>query len=174
MKNRHITRYNKLVNHYLENVPKYGEYHHIKPKCMGGTNDISNIVKLPAQAHYIAHYLLCKAYPNNKRLKHAFAMMFVNNPYQDRKQTGKLYELSKIERSKALKGVPRPEYVKQKLRKPKSNTDNYFKPKSKQHAINIGKAKKGVRHKRGVCIYCSKEASVPNISRWHDDNCRFK
>ena len=140
---KYIIRYYKLIKHYKNNPPYncYVERHHITPLCMGGKDEITNIVSLPARAHFIAHYLLHKAYPNDRKIAHAFAMMGVNNPYQ--KRNSRLYEKSKIARSLALKGKPRPEWVKEKLRKPKSNKENYKKPKSKEHKKNISKALKG-------------------------------
>ena len=125
--NRFIDRYESLMFHYREN-PHEGivEVHHIIPKCMGGSDHYMNLVSLPPKAHFIAHYLLHKAYPDNDKLAHAFAMMGVNNKHQSRKQTGRLYEQSKIARSKVLKGKPRPEWVKAKMRKPKKSNKNYF------------------------------------------------
>jgi hypothetical protein len=38
----------------------YSEKHHILPKCMGGTDESSNIVSLTAREHFIAHILLAK------------------------------------------------------------------------------------------------------------------
>ena len=45
---------------------QYYEIHHIKPKCMGGSNSKWNLVKLYAREHYIAHGLLVKIYKNTK------------------------------------------------------------------------------------------------------------
>lgn len=56
----------------------YGEKHHIIPKCMGGTDDKSNITILTPEEHYIAHQLLVKIYPNNKKLLSAAMMMCAN------------------------------------------------------------------------------------------------
>lgn len=124
---RHSNRYHKIISHYqTTSVEGFTESHHIVPKCMGGTDERSNLVDLPPRAHFIAHYLLTKMHPSNRKLKHAFAMMGINNQHQNRKQTGQLYELSKKARSEALKGRPRPEWVKKKLRQPKSRTENYF------------------------------------------------
>lgn len=39
---------------------KYTERHHIIPKCLGGTDDESNLVDLSAKQHFIAHLLLTK------------------------------------------------------------------------------------------------------------------
>jgi hypothetical protein len=58
----------------------YTEKHHIIPRCMGGSNDLKNIVKLTPEEHYIAHQLLCKIYPKNDALVLAAAMMIVNRP----------------------------------------------------------------------------------------------
>ena len=46
----------------------YLEKHHIVPKCVGGTNDESNLVLLTAKEHYICHLLLTKMYPTSKGL----------------------------------------------------------------------------------------------------------
>lgn len=46
----------------------YLETHHIVPKCMGGSNDPTNLVRLTPEEHYLAHQLLVKIYPNNKGL----------------------------------------------------------------------------------------------------------
>lgn len=140
----YLNRYKKLVHHYKNTIVEgFVERHHIIPICMEGTDDITNLVALPPRVHFIAHYLLHKAYPENRKLAHAFAMMAVNNQFQNRKFSSKLYAISKIARTNALKGIPRPEWVKQKLRKPKSNKLNYKKPKSKEHASNISKALTG-------------------------------
>lgn len=44
----------------IKNANDYFEKHHIIPKCMGGTNDITNLVLLTAREHFICHLLLCK------------------------------------------------------------------------------------------------------------------
>lgn len=139
-----MDRYNKIIEYYKENIVEgFLESHHIQPKCMGGTDDKNNLVLLPSKAHFIVHYLLHKAYPKNRKLAHAFAMMGVNNGKTKRKQTGRLYEESKKARVSALKGVPRPEWVKEKLRKPKTNKENYKNPKSKSHKNAISVALRG-------------------------------
>lgn len=124
---RYMKRYERLVDFYKNNVIEgYVEKHHILPLCMGGNNDLENLVALPPRAHYLAHYFLWKAFPDNNKLAHAFAMMGVNNPYQHRVMNGKLYEISKIARSKALKGRRLTKEIKDKMRKPKKSNKNYF------------------------------------------------
>lgn len=51
------------------------ETHHIVPKCMGGSNDESNLVVFSLREHYIAHLLLTKIYPNNDKIITAFQIM---------------------------------------------------------------------------------------------------
>lgn len=49
-------------------IADYTEKHHIIPKCMGGSNDPTNLVRLTPEAHYVAHQLLVKIYPDNHKL----------------------------------------------------------------------------------------------------------
>lgn len=152
--NHYLNRYNKFILHYRKNLNEgYCEKHHIIPKCMGGNDDIDNLILLPARAHIVAHELLMKAYPDSRKLKHAFAAMaLMENDSQHRRYSSRQYELAKIARSEALKGVPRPEYVKEKLRTKKPYTANYKKPKSRQHALNISNALKGYKKtKEHIC-----------------------
>lgn len=58
----------------------YVEKHHIVPSCMGGSDDRSNIVKLTAEEHYVAHQLLVKMYPGHAGLIRAATMMTVGRP----------------------------------------------------------------------------------------------
>lgn len=145
--NRYIRRYNKFIEFFKNNLPEgYVEKHHIIPKCMGGNNEKENLVLLPVRVHFLCHYLLYKGYPENRLLAHAFAMMGNNTPYTKRTFSSRMYEETKIARSLAMKGVPRPEYVKEKLRKPKENTENYKKPKTELHKKNISEGLKGKKH----------------------------
>lgn len=80
-----------------DSIADYTEIHHILPKCMGGTNEKDNLVRLTAREHYLAHRLLTKIYPNNVRLLHAFSMMGVN-----RTLSSKQYEKCKEARSLAM------------------------------------------------------------------------
>lgn len=55
----------------------YTERHHIKPRCMGGSDDKSNLVDLTAKEHFIVHKLLVEIYPNVDKLILAY-YLFVN------------------------------------------------------------------------------------------------
>ena len=53
----------------------YYEKHHVIPRCLGGDDDLDNLVKLTAREHFIVHKLLCKIYPNEHKLVYAYWAM---------------------------------------------------------------------------------------------------
>lgn len=53
----------------------YVEKHHIIPRCLGGTNDATNIAVLTPEEHFLAHQLLVKIYPNSPPLVNAAVIM---------------------------------------------------------------------------------------------------
>lgn len=100
--------YKKNYIEYIEYVKKqnrkrkdnvYYERHHILPKTLGGSDEENNLVLLTAREHYLAHYLLCKIYKEEKdsyfKMLKAFMYMTVGN---DRKNyNSRLYENRKKE-----------------------------------------------------------------------------
>jgi len=72
--------YIKIYDNIIEKaktrkLEDYGEKHHIIPKCLGGNNLEENLVKLSFREHFICHWLLCKIYPNDMKILHAFSSM---------------------------------------------------------------------------------------------------
>lgn len=57
----------------------YVERHHIVPRCMGGTDETSNLVKLTPEEHYVAHQLLVKMNPEVDSLVYAANKMTVSS-----------------------------------------------------------------------------------------------
>ena len=56
---KYNNHYDRLIDRARNRVlGTYKENHHIIPKCMGGTNDSWNLVKLTAKEHFICHLLL--------------------------------------------------------------------------------------------------------------------
>jgi hypothetical protein len=98
----------------------YVEKHHILPKSMGGTNESTNIVKLTAREHFIAHWLLFKIFKTPAMAK-AFRLMLDSS----KKPKSKSYELAKSIYAESMRGnnnVSKRPSVRQKLK------DNCFSP----------------------------------------------
>ena len=82
--------YEKVYNQIVERsktreLTCYTEKHHIIPRCMGGLDISENLVKLTAREHFICHWLLCRIYPDNRKLAYAFrAMCILHNDQQTR------------------------------------------------------------------------------------------
>jgi len=77
--------YTRLIERAQDRIlPDYSEKHHILPRCLGGSNSKSNIVKLTPEEHYVAHQLLSKIHPENHSLKKAAWMMTVRSANQQR------------------------------------------------------------------------------------------
>lgn len=73
--------YDALINRAQHRtLETYTENHHIIPRCLGGTDDKNNLVRLTPEEHYLAHQLLVKIYPENIALINAAIMMIPNRP----------------------------------------------------------------------------------------------
>lgn len=107
--------YNKIIS-IAQNRPVYGytEKHHIVPKCLGGTNDISNLVRLTAREHFISHQLLAKIYKTKGLVYAAFKMSKGNK--NNSKTYSWLQEAHSKNVSNRLKGIPLSNEHKEKLR----------------------------------------------------------
>ena len=53
----------------------YRERHHVKPRCLGGSDESENIVELTAREHFVAHQLLVRIFPGEPKLVYAARMM---------------------------------------------------------------------------------------------------
>jgi hypothetical protein len=92
--------YTEIINNSKHNesniITDYFEQHHIIPKCLGGSDEESNIVKLTAKAHFTVHHLLCKIYPNNYKLASAFNFMCCHTSNnRTRRINSRLFEIAR-------------------------------------------------------------------------------
>ncbi len=72
-----MNRYDKFINSLKKNRDlETFEVHHIIPKCMGGGDNKSNLIKLTPREHFIAHLMLHRANPESKSLLKALQAMF--------------------------------------------------------------------------------------------------
>jgi hypothetical protein len=59
----HLQRYQRFIGALKwQSVDGYAEVHHIVPRSLGGSDDADNLIRLTARQHYIAHWMLWKAY----------------------------------------------------------------------------------------------------------------
>ena len=82
--------YNRLIERsQSRTLSGYKERHHIVPRCLGGTDNKSNIALLTAEEHFVAHQLLVKMYPGNRDLVYATQLMTLHQT--DRRVNNKLF-----------------------------------------------------------------------------------
>jgi len=143
--NKHY--YNLISRAKSRVLDGYVEKHHIIPKCLGGTDDISNLVILTPEEHYIAHQLLVKIYPNNDKLVYAAVMMCVKSPTHHR--NNKMYGWLRTKYYLSRKTIKRKKYKKEtKPRKPRTKETKPRKKRilSDEHKQKIGKSRIGYNH----------------------------
>jgi hypothetical protein len=103
----YAAHYERLISRARgRTITGYRERHHVLPRCMGGTDDPQNIVELTGEEHYVAHQLLVKMYPGNRRLTHAANLM---SRASGNKSYGWIRRLHAKAISEALRGKERPE-----------------------------------------------------------------
>lgn len=116
LKNRHSDTYFRLVDRARgRELDGYSERHHVLPKCMGGTDDSTNIVRLTAREHYIAHLLLCRMTDGTNQRKMAFAFSRMNGRSQTHERLlppARWYEysrklLSEVQRNRTVSDATR-------------------------------------------------------------------
>lgn len=87
----YLKHYEQLVDRAKRRAPNcYTELHHIVPRCLGGKDTEDNLVRLTPEEHYVAHQLLVKMYPENRKLLKALMMMSVSS-YKNGVRNNKMY-----------------------------------------------------------------------------------
>jgi len=89
-----MNRYDKFINSLKKNRDlEIFEVHHIIPRCMGGGDNKSNLIKLTPREHFIAHLMLHRANPESKSLLKALQAMFRSNFFKHgAKLNGRKYD----------------------------------------------------------------------------------
>lgn len=74
-----INKYFKFISKHSTPNEKNAHLHHIIPKCLGGTNDKFNLVKLSEKDHLKAHEILSYIFHGHQSLKSA--VLILNGTY---------------------------------------------------------------------------------------------
>ena len=155
--NHHYARYIKLIEWAKFNPPSgMVEKHHIVPRSMGGSNKKENLVALSPRVHFIAHWLLWKAYKNGKMANAFWTMKLCNGmrlnskSYEQArtvaieymastKRGKKASEATKLKMSLASKGKPRPPEVVEKIRQKQIGQKRSDEAKANMSKAHVGK-----------------------------------
>lgn len=154
--------YQKLINNARNKTYDIFEKHHIIPRCMGGSNDESNLIKLSPREHAFAHLLLVKIYPTQRSLANAVFLMFSRSPIT-------------MGRNSRSIGWVREKYLSKILICPHCNTECKSQGAFRWHFNNcrsIGGKPTIQKYKIVKCPHCNKEGKGPNMGRYHFDNCK--
>ena len=181
----------------------YTEKHHIIPRSLGGSNDLTNLVKLSAREHFVCHLLLIRMV--NQEVKHkmvyaAWQQSRTRN-YTGYKVTNRIYELLKKQMSESYTGrkrapfssqarenmkagavnrkrVPVTEERLQSIRAAVSKRERLTGEKNpfygKTHSKETIEKIREVNSRIYACPYCGKEGASNSMKRWHFDNCKLR
>lgn len=184
----------------------YVERHHIYPRSMfpQKANEKSNIIALTAREHFIAHWMLHKAFGN--QMTQAFMYMKTGCDQRYWKLNSRSYELLRADFGKLWSDKKTGKKMSEEARKNMSagragiqlsdshraaiGDGNRGKQLSTERKAKISAAKKGVTPNRVMtdtyrallqrpkekvaCSCCGKLVAVNLVNRWHNDNCKEK
>lgn len=179
----------------------YTEKHHIVPRCMGGSDDPSNLVRLTPEEHFLCHQLLLKIYRGTEwggkmaYACHAMGSFHTTNQQRDRsklkqfawvrEQYSKAVSESKKGKPGNSKGIPKPYMAALNAARkgiPRPFTEEHLanlkaaisKPRSEEVKAKISQSKKGVSRATRECPHCLRHISDGNFTRWHGNNCKLR
>lgn len=92
---------------FIKSIPlnrtlEYKETHHIVPKCLGGGNEVENLIDLTPKEHFIAHKLLAMENPQNAKLVYAFHLMSIDGRHE---VSADEYEQARLLHIKSMMGT---------------------------------------------------------------------
>ena len=178
----------------------YQERHHVIPRCLGGTDDKTNLVNLTAREHFIVHKLLCEIYPDESKLVYAYWAMCnkqgSSKMIREYKVSSREYdhaknlfaELSsklhsgKISWNRGLKtnkpapnrGIPHSAETRAKIGLKSLGRKQSAETRAKRSNALKGRVpwNKGITLPKTKCPHCGKEADAGNYKQSHGDNCK--
>jgi hypothetical protein len=138
-------------------LDSYTETHHIVPRCVGGTNDLENLVELTPEEHFLAHQLLVKIYPGNRGLLYAVVAMSGHNIRIGNKQYGWIRrKYSKMMSETMLGNKSRTGMTNSEHMKKRTSETHKGVPKTAEHRRKISEGQQGKilseDHKRKLSV----------------------
>lgn len=200
----HWQRYKRFIAS-RQTSDGYVERHHIYPRSMfpQKANDADNIIALTAREHFLAHWMLHKAFGG--QMSQAFMFMQAGGDKRYWKLNSRSYELLRESFAQAMSvtktGKPMSEITRQRMSQARiglplseahrkaigsGNTGRIVTDETRQRIseVKTGKALPpfSAEHRakltgpkqKAVCYCCGKEVAVNLINRWHNANCKQK
>lgn len=184
----------------------YAETHHIYPRSLFPqlANDPKNLIRLTAREHFIAHWILHKAFGGKMTMAFMYMKAGADGRYWN--LNSKSYETLRVEfgaiwsdakTGKKLSAEHRAAMSAGRTGKPLSQDHreairlgNQGKVVSPETCQKISEAKRGKTpnrvmtdsyrallqrpKKKEPCKCCGKLVAINMINRWHNDNCKHK
>lgn len=161
--NKYSSWYYNIINRaQSRTLEGYVERHHIIPKCLGGTNEQSNLVALTAKEHYICHRLLIRMTSDDakKKMIKALSAFRASGRNKGRKLTSNQYEQIRLETADDVpwnKGLKWSDEARAKISAGRSGQIRKLSPESQaslvkklkeriitdEHRANLSKSLKG-------------------------------
>jgi len=180
--------YNRLVckcklEKRTKNKEVYYESHHIVPICLGGIGDRrntnnKNIVLLTIREHILAHWLLHRSFPENKKLTYAFHLMCIKDKNTGRHSIRISVEAKQCYIESIKNRIP---WNKDKKFPHKVNSGSFFigmntwnKELKTSEKTKIAQSESAKNRPLAQCPHCKKIANKSNMIQWHFDNCKYK
>lgn len=178
--------YKKLYQQLIDEALKrqrpagYSELHHIVPRCRGGGDEPENLVRLTGREHFIAHRLLSKSYPDDRKLLFALGAMLRKG---ERKLTSRQFEVCRKAMSEAMlngthhwqsrefKASLSARSTEQNLARVASGEHPFLRPEVQAKARKGSRAAGLLQH---TCPHCGKEGRGQSMFGYHFDNCKHK
>lgn len=185
LKNKYYNWYINVINNAATQTrPRQGhELHHILPKCMGGDNAKTNLVRLTPREHYICHLLLPKFTIGIDREKLQFALWCFINKWGRKslevKMTSRIYEKLKIEVAAQISKINTGRVYKpmtpEKLKEYSNRMTGNKNPMYGKHGNdnpNFGKKRPGIGGRNKGTIWSEKERETQlktrSVSGYYD------
>jgi len=138
----------------------YYEKHHIKPKCLKGTDNENNLVLLTGREHYIVHKLLVNIYPKNKKIVDAFHRMTFDKS-GNRNISSRDFEYVRFLKST----TPISEETRQKMK------NHIF---TDEHKRKLSESHKGIKYENRTLPWEIDSNTNPFFGKIHSDETKRK